>query len=197
MTIQRLGKVVSLTLLCTSFAFTTHSPANYIPHHAPATTTSVHRVDSVWTRVDATVYYPTGQPTYSGEIIPRHYHRRTARVRFIAVSHDLLRRYGLQDTLLVKGDLRDPYWDKSLNGVYVIKDLMNRRFKHRVDILSRPHHERDIGLWKARVLSYSELRHARRNAQNKRPSRVRHAGYQRLRPGSTAGSSKQHARRNS
>lgn len=165
MTIQRGGRA-ALLLLFTSFAspVSPTTPANHAPILFPAPVAQPR--DSAWTAVRATVYFPTGRPTFSGERIPVAYSRRARRYPFLAVSDDLLARYGIQDTVLIRGDQSDPYWDRSLDGIYVIKDKMNSRFRRRIDILSRPGHERDIGLWRARILSLTQLHHGKHPQSN-------------------------------
>ncbi len=125
------------------------------------------------TAVRATIYYPTGSPMANGRRIPHAYNLRDRSYRFVAVSRDLLGRYPLGDTLHVAGDSTDRYWDRSLNGQYIVTDIMGatarttckhvprhkrghrRKQEHQIDILSRPGHERDIGLWKAHITNLS------------------------------------------
>ena len=53
------------------------------------------------------------------------------RHKVIAISRDLKDRYGFSDSVLVSN--ADAY-----NGVYVVEDIMNRRFRDRIDILINP-----------------------------------------------------------
>lgn len=83
-------------------------------------------------RVTATVYYPTGQEMASGVVIPSNYSRKTASVKFIAVSHDLLKKNG---GFLSFGDRIKVFGDKYISGIYTVYDTTNKRFKNRVDVL--------------------------------------------------------------
>ena len=63
--------------------------------------------------------------------------------RIIAVSHDLKRELKWGQRVKVAGIGK---WD----GIYVVRDLMNKRFKKRIDILINPG-ERDYTFSKARL----------------------------------------------
>ena len=80
--------------------------------------------------VSATVYYPTGQPTYDGTAIIR---KAIPHLAWCAISPDVLRKSGwhMGDTLLVSGGQLPCYF----KGLYVLHDLTNRRLRNRVDIL--------------------------------------------------------------
>ena len=157
MTNQR-WKELALGLALTSFAFPTSPTANNAssPPRLPAhqRLAPIARRAAAGLAVHATVYYPTGDLMASGRAIPVHYRLRSRQFRIIAISRDLRSRYGFGDTVRLAGDSGDPYWDSSLDGVYVVQDLMNQRHRKSVDILSQPGHERDIGRWQARISPY-------------------------------------------
>ena len=89
--------------------------------------------------VTVTMYHPVSRQTDStpniladGTRIKVH---QASEYRFIAVSRNLLKRHGgwlnYQDFILLKGtDGKD--------GVYQVRDTMNKRFVNRVDILESP-----------------------------------------------------------
>jgi len=58
--------------------------------------------------------------------------------RIIAVSRDLLGRYPNGSKVLLKGTKYD--------GVYTVRDKMNKRFNKRIDILINE--DMDIGIWR-------------------------------------------------
>jgi hypothetical protein len=76
------------------------------------------------------VYYPTGNPTADGSIIPNNYKRRTH--GWVAISRDLLKDYSMGDSLIVEGISED------VDGIYVIKDKTHPRIKRTIDILVKP-----------------------------------------------------------
>lgn len=66
------------------------------------------------------------QETFDGSWIA---HPATAQgYRWLAISHDLRRHYQFGDTVLVQG------WGE-LDGPYVVHDLMNKRYRRRIDVL--------------------------------------------------------------
>ncbi|GAB3232171.1 hypothetical protein GCM10027346_19230 [Hymenobacter seoulensis] len=88
-------------------------------------------------RVTATTYWPeVGQTddnpmeTADGSIIPK---RHSSKTRWLAVSRDLLDKWGgpfkYGEKVRVHGISDD------LDGVYIIHDTMNRRHRHCVDVL--------------------------------------------------------------
>ena len=88
-------------------------------------------------RVTASVYYPevaqtddTPFTTADGSRINK---KKPGKHRWVAVSRNLLRKWGGKidygDTLKVKGI------SKKMDGYYVVRDTMTRRFKNRIDIL--------------------------------------------------------------
>lgn len=81
-----------------------------------------------WPEVDQTDEAP--METADGSIIPE---RHSSKTRWLAVSRDLLTRWGgpfnYGDKVRVSG-ISD-----ALDGVYIIHDTMNRRHRHCVDVL--------------------------------------------------------------
>ena len=86
--------------------------------------------------VTVTMYQPVSYQTDSTPNIladgPRIRTREASKYKFIAVSRNLLKRHGgfldFGDFILLKGtDLKD--------GVYQVRDVMNKRFVNRIDIL--------------------------------------------------------------
>lgn len=64
-------------------------------------------------------------------------------LRWIAVSRDLKQLMG--DSVYLKSD------NKNIEGSWVVHDLMNRRFKNRVDILTHKKHTKKYGKDKAEL----------------------------------------------
>ncbi|WP_347158904.1 hypothetical protein [Pontibacter chitinilyticus] len=98
--------------------------------------------------VSASVYFPvpnqtdsTPYTTADGSHINK---RNPKKQRWIAVSRDLHSRWGGEisygDSLWVTG-ISD-----ELDGVYVVRDLMNQRIRNRIDILVGPK-DRVMGFW--------------------------------------------------
>lgn len=98
-----------------------------------------HRNSAVYT-VTATAYEAVASQTDSKPFltadnsrIPRHYGSHT---RWLALSRDLLRPWGgpfaFGDKVRVAGI------SAALDGVYTIHDTMNRRYRHRLDVLAHP-----------------------------------------------------------
>lgn len=89
-----------------------------------------------YTSVIATYYNPTRSQcggnyliTASNDKIDLH-KLKSGRIRWVAVSRDLRRQYNFGDTIIVKSNI------KKLNGKWVVKDIMNKRHKNRIDFLS-------------------------------------------------------------
>lgn len=61
------------------------------------------------------------------------------KIRWIAVSRDLLDRYSFGDTVKISGD-------SDIAGVYEVHDTMNKRYTKRIDILTLEKLEK--GVWK-------------------------------------------------
>ena len=60
--------------------------------------------------------------------------------RWIAISRDLKKFYNYGDTVIVESSLCP-----SLNGEWVINDLMNQKWKNKIDFLIHPEEIKDIG----------------------------------------------------
>jgi 3D (Asp-Asp-Asp) domain-containing protein len=99
--------------------------------------------------VTASVYFPVENQTDDSPLITadnsKINHRKPKNHRWIAVSRNLLRRWGgtidFGDTLKVKGI------SKYMDGHYVVRDTMNKRLKNRIDILVGPK-DNIMGFWK-------------------------------------------------
>ncbi len=117
--------------------------------HRSTTHTAKHRhvktLSATYT-VTATVYQAvTGQTdnepfvTADNSRIKPHY---TSKMRWIALSNDLLARWGGKfqygDKVRVKGI------SPQLDGVYTVHDTMNKRHRHCIDILTHPREKLDI-----------------------------------------------------
>jgi len=98
--------------------------------------------------VSASVYYPepnqtdsTPYTTADGSRINKHNPKKQ---RWIAVSRDLHSRWGGEisygDSLLVTGI------SKEMDGLYIVRDVMNRRIHNRIDILVG-RKDRIMGFW--------------------------------------------------
>lgn len=98
--------------------------------------------------VSASVYYPepnqtdaTPYTTADGSRINK---RNPKKQRWIAVSRDLHSRWGGEisygDSLLVTGISED------MDGLYIVRDVMNRRIHNRIDILVG-RKDRIMGFW--------------------------------------------------
>lgn len=64
---------------------------------------------------------------------------RKKRIKWIAVSRDLLGKYSFGDTVRVSGD-------SDIAGIYEVHDTMNKRYTKRIDILTLEKLEK--GVWK-------------------------------------------------
>ena len=85
---------------------------------------SEYRVDS--TSVKATIYKPScGVITADGFKINK---KHSGEHRLIAVSRDLISKFPFGTRVLVMGT-------GALDGIYVVKDLMAKRWKNKIDIL--------------------------------------------------------------
>jgi 3D (Asp-Asp-Asp) domain-containing protein len=99
-------------------------------------------------KVSASVYFPEPSQTDSTPLITadgsKINKKNPKKQRWIAVSRDLHTRWGgdldFGDSLMVTGV------SENLDGVYIVKDIMNRRMKKKIDILvSRK--DKIYGLW--------------------------------------------------
>ena len=91
--------------------------------------------------VIATYYNPTVNQCDSNPLITADGSKinldklKKKQIRWIAVSRDLLDHYKYGDKVLVRSN------NKVLNGVWIVKDTMNKRHKRRIDILT---HEKNL-----------------------------------------------------
>jgi len=90
----------------------------------------------------ATAYTSHRSQTDSTPFLAAWNNRIRPGMKIIAVSHDLVKKYGLKNGVKVK--------IKGLKGHYIVKDKMNRRFKKRIDIY--------MGLNKKRALKWGKRR---------------------------------------
>jgi 3D (Asp-Asp-Asp) domain-containing protein len=102
---------------------------------------SLH-VMSNWREVRVTVYHPTGNPTASGDIIPKNYKRK--KHGWVAISRELLEEYPMGSTIVLKGV------SPEVDGEYIVKDKTNKRIKNTIDILVRRSSSL-YGKWYAKV----------------------------------------------
>ena len=96
--------------------------------------------ESVGIEVDVTMYHPISRQTDSTPNIladgTRIRVQRASEYKFIEVSRNLLKRYGgfldYGDFVLLKGT------NGHKDGVYQVRDTMNKRFVNRIDVLETP-----------------------------------------------------------
>ncbi len=93
-------------------------------------------------RVTATAYTSHRNQTDSTPFLAAWNNRLKPGMKIIAVSHDLVRKYGLKNGVRVK--------IKGLRGYYIVRDKMNKRFRKRIDIY--------MGLNKRRALRWGKRR---------------------------------------
>lgn len=92
-------------------------------------------------RVLATYYNPTRKQCDKTPLITADGSKintvalRKGRIRWVALSRDMLRYYKYGDAIVVKSD------DTRLNGIWHVKDTMNPRHKRRIDFLT---HEKNF-----------------------------------------------------
>jgi 3D (Asp-Asp-Asp) domain-containing protein len=100
-------------------------------------------------KVSASVYFPDAAQTDAEPLITadgsRINHRKVKQHRWIAVSRNLLKRWGgpiqYGDTVQVNGI------SEELDGTYIVRDTMNKRLKNTIDILV-DRHDNIMGHWK-------------------------------------------------
>ena len=100
----------------------------------------LNEYESVGIEVDVTMYHPVSRQTDSTpNILADGTQIRVSRAseyKFIAVSSNLLRRFGgfldYGDFVLLKGTKGHK------DGVYQVRDTMNKRFVNRIDVLESP-----------------------------------------------------------
>ncbi len=93
-------------------------------------------------RVTATAYTSHRNQTDRTPFLAAWNNRIRPGMKIIAVSHDLIRKYGLTNGVRVK--------IKGLKGYYVVRDKMNKRFRNRVDLY--------MGVNKRRALRWGKRR---------------------------------------
>ncbi|MFN5936955.1 MAG: hypothetical protein ACK43L_02780 [Sphingobacteriales bacterium] len=88
--------------------------------------------------VTVTMYHPVPKQTDSSPYITasgfRLDKKNPKKDRIIAISRDLKEKLNFGDTVILEGIGK---WD----GEYVVHDVMNKRFKNRIDILINPNDE--------------------------------------------------------
>ena len=88
--------------------------------------------------VTVTMYHPVPKQTDSSPYITasgfRLDKKNPKKDRIIAISRDLKQKLDFGDTVILQGIGK---WD----GEYVVHDVMNKRFKNRIDILINPNDE--------------------------------------------------------
>jgi 3D (Asp-Asp-Asp) domain-containing protein len=100
----------------------------------------LNEFESVGIEVDVTMYHPISRQTDSTPNIladgTRIRVQRASEYKFIAVSRNLLKRFGgfldYGDFVLLKGT------NGHKDGVYQVRDTMNKRFVNRIDVLESP-----------------------------------------------------------
>lgn len=108
--------------------------------------------------VTATVYYPEKGQTDGNPLITadgsRINPKNPRKHRWIALSRDMLARWGgdiqYGDTVWVRG-ISD-----NMDGMYIVRDTMNRRFRNRIDILVG-RKDKILGLWENVQIARSEF----------------------------------------
>ena len=94
------------------------SPSNDVYHVVTMTTYTIERNQTDSNPLE----------TASGFILDK---KNPAKHKVIAISRDLKSKFGFSDSVVVSNA-------GSYDGVYVVEDIMNRRFKDRIDILINP-----------------------------------------------------------
>lgn len=89
-------------------------------------------------KVSATKYHPvknqcSGNPLITADGSKINLSKlKAGKLRWIAVSRDLLRHYDYGDTVLVVSE------NKNISGKWIIHDTMNSRFRQKIDFLMHP-----------------------------------------------------------
>lgn len=141
----------------------TSSPPNEKPEKKKEAPTKIKKIQEslelpeIYT-VSATVYFPEKGQTDGNPLITadgsKINPRRPRDHRWIALSRDMLTRWG--------GDIQygDSVWVRGisdeLDGMYIVRDTMNRRFRNRIDILVG-RHDNIMGLWNDVEIARSEF----------------------------------------
>ena len=101
-------------------------------------------VEDVGHLVTATKYHPVKNQCYGNPLITADGSKinlsvlKSGKIRWIAVSRDLLNYYNYGDTVIVMTD------NKKISGRWIIHDTMSSRYKKRIDFLLHPSHTHDI-----------------------------------------------------
>ena len=94
--------------------------------------------------VTATKYHPVKNQCYGNPLITADGSKinlselKSGKIRWIAVSRDLLKYYNYGDTVIVMTD------NKKISGRWIIHDTMSSRYKRRIDFLLHPSHTHNI-----------------------------------------------------
>ena len=101
-------------------------------------------VEDVGHLVTATKYHPVKKQCYGNPLITADGSKinlrelKSGKIRWIAVSRDLLKHYNFGDTVIVMTD------NKKISGRWIIHDTMSSRYKRRIDFLLHPSHTHDV-----------------------------------------------------
>lgn len=101
-------------------------------------TKSAAKIKTIGHRVLATKYHPVKRQCSGNPLITADGSRinlkklKAGKLKWIAVSRDLLKHYNFGDTVLVISE------NKRISGKWVIHDTMNSRFKRKIDFLLYP-----------------------------------------------------------
>lgn len=101
-------------------------------------------VEDVSHLVTAAKYHPVKNQCYGNPFITADGSKinlselKSGKIRWIAVSRDLLRYYNYGDTVIVITD------NKKISGRWIIHDTMSSRYKRKIDFLIHPSHTHDI-----------------------------------------------------
>lgn len=121
--------------------------------------------------VTATVYYPERSQTDANPLITadgsRINPKNPKKHRWIALSRDMLARWGgdiqYGDTVWVRGISTD------MDGIYIVRDTMNSRFRNRIDILVG-RRDKIYGRWDNVEIAKSEFPEESGNTTDFQPS---------------------------
>ncbi|WP_224743976.1 RlpA-like double-psi beta-barrel domain-containing protein [Pontibacter aquaedesilientis] len=121
--------------------------------------------------VTATVYYPEKGQTDQNPLITadgsRINPKNPKKHRWIALSRDMLARWGgdiqYGDTVWVRGI------SKKMDGMYIVRDTMNRRFRNRIDILVG-RRDKIYGRWDDVEIAKAEFKEEKKERLDFKPS---------------------------
>ena len=97
-------------------------------------------------RVTATAYTSHSSQTDKTPFVAAWNNRIKPGMKIIAVSHDLIKKYGLKNGVKVKL--------KGLPGLFTVRDKMNKRFKNRIDIYMGMNKRKALKWGKKRITLY-------------------------------------------